>query len=703
MNAAHSVNFSVLMHRKQTLLLSGLVAACIAFGIGKILPLTYAGEGGMIVVSADVPAGGAAADDGTSIVQTQIDVLQSKGLLARVVTDLNLTHEPDLVPVMRLPAPVLASIDAAMTYVKDLWHSLVDSVPVVPVDDNEKTIGYLQTHLQIAAKTGSKLISLRFTAGSPKVAAAVVNRVMDEYLDGDQLMQANKIVRVNDYIAQESEAMQKDIDDSQQRLVAFVQRNNLPEVQGGSAAALQLSKDEDQLSIARQQLALRQAAFDTIQKGGAVAGAEETLESPTIQSLKNYEVQIIQQIGSLGGPLDPRARAPQTVLSSIRAQIAHENDLIYQSVQRNVTIAKAKVSALEMAVKIESNRSQDMSNAGVTLKQLTNDVEIKRQSKLAFLTQAAQLRTGAHSASAAHVQFAALPPIRPAMSYASLSLILGFVGGVLAAAGTLVLRDAFGTRINSTMALEFATGLPTFGSLPDVKQVRGGGVMAARRDTRSMIEETFRAMWISMRSEQNGKGTTLVVTSSEVGEGKSAVAVALAQRFAEDGFRVLLVEGDLRRPHLASVLNLRPTHFLESVLDKSVSVTEATVHANRYGFDCLFSDGRSRNPAKVILSESFKMLLEESKKTYDFVILDSPPVLHVADPVLLAKLCEYIVFIVESGRVSSDLVAEATRRFTDEERSRMLTMLTHVKPNKMDKRDYYSGYEPDFKRIGTNA
>jgi Mrp family chromosome partitioning ATPase len=169
----------------------------------------------------------------------------------------------------------------------------------------------------------------------------------------------------------------------------------------------------------------------------------------------------------------------------------------------------------------------------------------------------------------------------------------------------------------------------------------------------------------------------------------------LAQSFADDGFRVLLIDTDLRRPRLAKMLDLRADHFIESVLANDVSVEKATVRATKFGFDCLLSDGRSRNPAKVLLSKEFEQLLTASKQAYDFVILDSAPVLHVVDPVLLANVSDYIVFVVKTGRVPGDLVGEATRRFTDAERGRMLTVLTGVQPNKMDKRDYYSGYGLD--------
>ena len=346
-------NFSILLRRKRMLLVSGLLTACLAFLISKTLPLRYAGEGGM-VVDAATEAATAPPGEASTLVQTQIDVLQSKGLITGVVHDLNLIQEPGLVPAIRLPTAVVTWLAAVSDFVKGVWRS-INSNSSSPGDNGEdQTVRVVQKQLQIEAKDGSKLVSVRFFAGSPVVAARVANAVMSAYVSNDKDTQNNKVAKINAYIEQQSAAMAAGIDIAQQKLHAFIQQHNLPEVGGGSAAALQLSKDEEHLSIAREQLALRQAAFDTMSHGGTVQGAEETLESQTIQSLKSYEAQITQQIGMLS-PSDPRRYSLQSSLNTIRAQLGHENDLIYQSVARNVAIARAKVQSLEAAVQAEIN------------------------------------------------------------------------------------------------------------------------------------------------------------------------------------------------------------------------------------------------------------------------------------------------------------------------------------------------------------
>ena len=323
--------------------------------------------------------------------------------------------------------------------------------------------------------------------------------------------------------------------------------------------------------------------------------------------------------------------------------------------------------------------------AGSTLRQLTSDLEAKRQLYVAFLTRAEQVRISAVQAPSARILFQAVPPQRPVLSFGVISLLLGFLGGVVGAAGIIMMRSTLNLKINSTDEMAIVTGLPAFGSLPDFKQD------ILEPQTGSLVTETFRAMWLAMNSPQN-EGTAILVTSSESREGKTTIALALARRFAGDGFRVLLIDADLRRPRLATILKVRPRGYLESVLSGTITLDMAVVHDIKLGLSCVLANGSLENPIRSLSSDRFEQLLTASRRAYDFVILDSPPVLHVADPVLLANLCQHVIFIVEAGRVPGEQVGEATRRFPAEDRHKMVTLLTRVRPSHLDKRDYYSGY-----------
>ena len=497
---------------------------------------------------------------------------------------------------------------------------------------------------------------------------------METYLSTVSDARDAQITKTDQWVSQRMALNKHEVASAEQRVTQFMQAHNLSEVQGSLTAAIQLSKDQAQLSLAREELSRQQAALNTA-RGGSIVGAGETLKSKTIQNLKERAAKVIEQISLLPTP-DPRRRPLQAELKSVQAQIEAENGLILASLARAVQIASARVHGLDTAVQRDIETAQDTSVAGATLKQLTGDLEAKRQLYVTFLTQAGQARLSAEQTPTARILFHGVPPLRPVHSFGIISLLLGFFGGVAGAAGIIVMRSTM--SINSTDEMAIATGLPVFGSLPDFKRSRGGPLVA----------ETFRAMWVAMRREQN-EGTAILVTSSETGEGKTTIAMTLARRFADDGFRVLLIDADLRRPRIASILDLSHYNELGLVLRRQGGI-------GAWSCDCKWSglsvSLRASNPVKVLSSDRFVELLSASRRTYDYVILDSPPVLHVADPIVLAKMCQHIIFIVQAGRLSDELVREATQRFAEEDRAKMVTLLTRVPSRYLKSQDYYSGY-----------
>ncbi|MBV8359650.1 MAG: AAA family ATPase [Deltaproteobacteria bacterium] len=675
-----------LLRRKRLLLISGLAGASLAFAVSRVLPVEYSSEGSVIIENRSSPSD--LLPDGPSIL-TEADVLQSKGLIRHAVEDFKLADAPSLIPTPRLPVSVRERLSELRDKLARLWHSVNSNWSHSSSNETkaDRVARYIQSKLTVTVKDKSRVISLRFEAGTPAAAAAVVNAIMSTYLASVEAARDAEISRADQWVARQITIQRQEVAAAEQHVTEFVQAHNLPEVQGSLAAAVQLSRDQDQLALARADLARQQAAFETAAHGSAIEGAQEMLESRPIQTLKEYEAKVVGQINLLP-PSDPRRSSLQAELKSVQAQIERESSLVLASLSRAAEIARRRVRALEATVQKESEQAQDSTVADATLKHLTNDLEAKRQVYSSFLTQAGQMRIAVAQAPSAHLLFQALPPHEPAHSFGMLSALLGFICGVAGTAGISILRERMRTTINSIQEVTVATGLPVFGALPDVKQLRGGSI-ALPSQARSLITETFRALWVAIRSQQE-QGTAVVVTSSEADEGKTTVALALAHRFADDGFRVLLIDADLRRRRLSAALDQQAV-CLESVLDGSVALEHAVLPV-KTGLHCLLSNGSAKNPVRTLSSDKLEQVLAAARASYDFVILDSPPVMHVADPVLIGKLCQHIIFIVQAGRVSNELVGEAIRRFPEEERPKILALLTRVPRKQLDNRGYYSGY-----------
>lgn len=670
----------ILMRRKRRMLLSGLAVACFAFGITRMLPLRYASEGNLII---EHPS----ADDGKSptvlnSVLTQVDVLQSKALIRRSIHSLARTD--GMVPILRLPRAVAAFIQDAREQVSKLFKSDED-------EDNDPLadkVNYIQDHLRVESKDSSSVISVKYEAGTPQAAAAVVNAIMATYVSTVGDARDATIVKSDSWISQQMAANWREVEAAELRVTQFMKENrNLTEVQGSLTATLQLSRDQAQLAIAREDLARQQAALSTITRSKG-AGAEETLNSKSVQALKEVEAKTLEQINTLY-ELDPRRQSLQNKLAGTRGLINSETAAVVASVSRGVEIARVRVQVLEAATQKETEAAQVSTVATITLKQLTNDLEAKRQLYVEFLKGAGQAQLSAMRAPTARILFQGVPPRKPVQSLGLVSLVFGFFAGVVGSAGITTMRAAFGRKLTSTNDMTIITGLPVIGGLPDLSFARSGNGLIPQ--TQPIMTETFRGLWLAMRTQDN-EGGGILVTSSEIGEGKTTMTAALGRSFADDGFRVLLVDADLRRPSLDKVFNLKPKLYLESVLDGSATLNEAVVNDQKSGLAWVFSNGTNKNPIKALTSEQFKDFLYEARQLYDFVILDSAPILEVADPIVLASLCQHIVYIVEAGRVTNELVAAALQRFGKEDRHKIFILMTRVRSGDLNKLDYYSGY-----------
>jgi capsular exopolysaccharide synthesis family protein len=226
------------------------------------------------------------------------------------------------------------------------------------------------------------------------------------------------------------------------------------------------------------------------------------------------------------------------------------------------------------------------------------------------------------------------------------------------------------------------TGLPVLGSLPELD--------VHRRLAPPAVTETMRAMWWNALSNES-RGVIVTITSSEKGEGKTTLTMMLSRRIAEDGGRVLVIDADLRRRGLTTVLGRKPRLPLEAVLKGGASL-QNLVERDSSGVDCILADGSVSNPMTVLQSSAFRLLLADARSAYDVVFLDTPPVLRVTDAVILGKLSDHILFVVGAGLIPNDAVADAVQRFAVDDRPKLCTVLTRVPPGDLQTRDYFKGY-----------
>jgi len=681
---------------------SAVLAGVAAAAINKAMPLQYTSEA-LLQVEAHSPLttdlNPGVLPTAPDQVRTEAEILQSRALADAVVSELNLATAPGFTTAPR-PKTWLDQtsvwLEGARSEIKKLL-----GLTSGPDDAHAAAVTAFQQQLVVVANEKSHIVAVRFRSGSPALSAKVINTLLTKYLANQVSANRDVASRENQWLAEHLAALQRDVDQAAAQAQSFREKHNLVDISAGSLSALQLNQKEQDLSNARLNLAKLQADYDTAtnaaQSGTGFTG-QEVLGSPLIQRLRDREGAVLERLANLSqryGDRSPYLRPVEAELSAVRQQIANETDKIINALGRNVKTAQIQVGRLEAAVGEAQAQARVGGGAAAVLAQLNQQVEAKRHVYNAFLTRMEQTQLTSTQFPVGRVVSAAVPPAKPDGLPLWIVASLGMIVGVFLSSAVILLRLALGERVSSVKDIEAVTGITPIGSIPALPGIGARLPIAARilDMSQSNVAETLYALSFAIQAmNPDAPCTRVLVTSPLQGEGKTTVAASLARLTAAGGMRVLLIEADLRRPTLRQVLRISPEMTIESVLLQKRTLADAVRTDPKSGLHYLVANGSVPNPVKALQSARFSVLMDEAQACYDMVIMDSPPVMHVVDPLILTKYSDVILFAVAFGRATAPVVAEAVHRFPADARSRIATVLTKVPKSEAVWLGYYAGY-----------
>jgi capsular exopolysaccharide synthesis family protein len=241
-----------------------------------------------------------------------------------------------------------------------------------------------------------------------------------------------------------------------------------------------------------------------------------------------------------------------------------------------------------------------------------------------------------------------------------IGLLLSAVLGIVAA----FMREASDGRIQTPAAVKSALGLPFLGIVPYVtKRALKGNSILLTTGVPAAYAEAFRALRTNIIASAGAKGRrSLLITSAAPGDGKSAVAVNLAVAIGRSGARVLLVDADLRRPVLHQMLECAQRPGLSDVLTGARKPSESIIATRCSGVWLLPSGTGLSNPSEQLGSKRFKEFLDKLSESFDWVIIDSPPIMAVTDPAIIANTTSGVLFVVNARRTQQKVAQAALDR-----------------------------------------
>ena len=214
--------------------------------------------------------------------------------------------------------------------------------------------------------------------------------------------------------------------------------------------------------------------------------------------------------------------------------------------------------------------------------------------------------------------------------------------------------------------------------------------LIVKMSPKSFVSEQFRVARTNINfSMPDGELKTLLITSSMPGEGKSTTAANLAYLFAQEGKRVILVDGDMRKPTVHYTFHLTNTIGLSNVLTKKVSVMDAVNETDLENLQIITSGPIPPNPAELLTASSMDVMITTLKETYDLIIFDAPPVLSVTDSQILANKSDGTVLVISAGDTDKVSALKAKELLLASKAKIIGTVLNNFK---LEKDHYYYQY-----------
>lgn len=573
-------------------------------------------------------------------INSEVEVLLSLSLLGKVVDRLNLTEDPEFNTYIREPG-------AKSQLKANIYDMIGLDTPEPNLPDAETvrgdTIVNLRRAISVRNISNTLVFDLRAESVSPTKAALIANTLADVYILDQIDIKYEATQRATGWLSTRVAELQTALEDAEAAVKNF--RGNIDLVSQESLLA-----QERQLKDVRERL----EGFDEI-----LIVTSERLAS--LQDAETYsekaEVSRDPQLqGFLARIDDPNVQA---------AFDSRYENLVTRAVLERQQQEQQRLSLEDSRQKL-SEQIDRQSKDFIRLQQLTREAEASRLLYEYFLTRLKETSAQEGILQAdSRILSSALVPKLPSAPDTQLIISMWAILGAVAGTAMVILRNMARTTVLTSRELESLTGIVTFGQVPKITARRRIDFVKYCVDKpTSEVAEAIRNIRTSiMLSNMDQEPKVIAVTSALPSEGKTSMSIAIAQNVRGLGKKCLVIEGDVRRRIMTQTLSREPTKSsqgLISVLAGEQSLEDAVTYVELIDCDVLQAEETNVNAADIFSSKRFQNLLSEAREIYDFIIIDTPPVLLVTDTRIILQHVDASIFVVAWNQTTKQQVQEAT-------------------------------------------
>lgn len=592
--------------------------------------------------------------------QTQYGLLQSRSLSERVAIQLRLVDDPQFYERFGVSR-------------KEPAFQLVNGrYPAAGRAVRQRVAGeILRKHLTIDPTRLSRLVDIHFTSPDADFSAKVANTWSDGFIQTnlERKVQATSYGR---NLLQRQLAQQKErLDESQRQLVGYASQEriiNLPAQSNADGSTSERSIVADDLASLNtalsQATAERIAAEARYREGGRAGASSEALRNQAINTLRQRRAEFAaeyQKLLTQFEPEYPAAKALKSQIDQLDRSIASEERRVTGSIETDYRGAVERERALQARVEQLKGNYLDLRRRSIQYNIYQQEVDTNRALYEGLLQRFKEIGVaGGVGVNNVSVVDQADVPQKPSSPRLLINLAIALLAGLGIGAALAFALEQMDEAIADPAEVERRLGLPLLGSVPKVDNVTP---KEALLDRKSDLVDAYLAIQTNLAfTTEHGVPRSLSVTSTRPAEGKSTTALALATMLARSGKRVILVDGDMRSPSVHHLGGVSHDHGLSNFLAGQDDIAPLTFDMADLGFTAMSAGPIPPNAAELLTGNRLSLLIERLHEHFDHVVIDSPPVMGLADAPLIASRVEGVVYAVESHGIRSTLVKTALAR-----------------------------------------
>jgi capsular exopolysaccharide synthesis family protein len=651
---------------------------------------------------------------GPDFYQTQYELLKSRSLAKRVV---------DQMGVARLKTAIPEKNASIIEWIKGLLDSGKSLNPKYAAETkklNQEEIKSAHANQLLASLTiepvrSSRLVKVSFDSPDAQTAAKVANSVAQNFINVNMERKFESTNYAKSFLEERLVQVKDKLEKAERAMLEYARDNqiyNLGGEKGGTTASRNLEGFNEALSVAQQERIKAESLYRQLE---AAHGGElpQVLESSIIKSLRETKVKLESEYQDKLGTFKPTYPAMLDLsarIAEVDVQLKKEKKVVSDSIKASYEAAKDHESLINEKFVVSKTEVLDLQTRSIQYNILQREADTNRQLYDGLLQRYKEVGVGADVGSNnIFVVDAAEVPKSPFKPDFTKNIILASILGLLLGVGLAFLFEHLDDTFKRSSDVEDLLGLSVIGLIPAAEELTAGIsiVQLSIDDSRAGVVEAYRSVRTALQfSTEHGAPKMVAITSSEKGESKTTSSVGVGIQFAQFGSKVLIIDADLRNPSLHKMFGGDNQHGLTNILvggDSPAKVTQNTPIANLY---YISSGPLPPNPAELLSSSSMREMLDLAREKFDFIIIDSPPILGLADVLVIAKLVDNVILQIHSGSTTKTTVQAALKRLAAIRIRPLGCMLTRMRQGShgYNYEYYYSyGAEPNSKKSDKNS